>query len=80
MWIATESGSGEIGENGGLWRFDGKTFSHFTTKDGLPHNGVFGLVEDVSGNIWIGTRNTAFAATTERASRLFRNKTTGGLR
>lgn len=64
LWVATELGSGELGEDGGLWRFDaslpgghGKSFTKFTTKDGLIHNGVWCIVEDKSGNIWIGTRN-----------------------
>jgi ligand-binding sensor domain-containing protein len=57
IWIATELGSGELGEDGGVWRFDGKTFAKFTTKEGLVHNGVFTIVEDQFGNIWFGTRN-----------------------
>ena len=31
---------------------------HFTIKDGLPHNGVWSIMEDSKENIWIGTRNT----------------------
>lgn len=57
IWIATELGSGQLGEDGGVWRFDGKTFTKFTTKEGLIHNGVFTIVEDKAGNIWLGTRN-----------------------
>lgn len=45
-------------EDAGLWRFDGKSFTKFTTKDGLSHYGVWCIVEDRSGNIWVGTRNT----------------------
>ncbi|MBK7232047.1 MAG: hypothetical protein IPH93_07235 [Saprospiraceae bacterium] len=35
----------------------GKTFTNFTTKDGLSNNSVFSIVEDKAGNIWFGTRN-----------------------
>jgi ligand-binding sensor domain-containing protein len=58
IWIATELGSGELGEDGGVWCYDGKSFTRFTTKEGLVHNGVFTIVEDRAGNIWFGTRNT----------------------
>ena len=57
IWIATELGSGQLGEDGGVWRFDGKIFTRFTTKEGLIHNGVFTIIEDKFGNIWFGTRN-----------------------
>ena len=57
LWFATEDGSGQLDESGGVWRFDGKSFTKFTTKEGLIHNGVFCSVEDKSGNLWFGTRN-----------------------
>lgn len=57
IWVGTELGSGQLGEDGGVWRFDGKSFTKFTTKEGLIHNGVFTILEDKSGNIWFGTRN-----------------------
>jgi len=52
-------------DDGGIWRYDpsaslkagSKSFKNFTTKDGLPHNSVFCIVEDRSGNIWVGSRN-----------------------
>ncbi len=63
LWFGTELGSGELNEDGGLWlydpeRADGKSFTRFTRKDGLCHNGVFCIVEDTEGYIWVGTRNT----------------------
>ncbi|RYY70592.1 MAG: hypothetical protein EOO13_06075 [Chitinophagaceae bacterium] len=42
----------------GLIRYDGKTFHRFTAKDGLPDVGVWTLLEDKAGNIWVGTRET----------------------
>ena len=59
IWIATEHGSGQLGEDGGVWCYDPQTksFQKFTTKEGLIHNGVACIVEDGEGNIWFGTRN-----------------------
>lgn len=44
---------GTTGE--GLYRYDGKSFTQFTTNDGLSDNTVYSLAEDKAGNIWIGT-------------------------
>lgn len=34
------------------------TFTSFSTKDGLPNLGIWTILEDKSGNIWVGTRET----------------------
>lgn len=39
----------------GVYRYDGNTFTNFTTKDGLNHNTVYCMLEDKVGNIWFGT-------------------------
>ena len=39
-----------------FYRYDGKTFTHFTTKDGLDNNIVYSILEDKAGNIWVGTK------------------------
>ena len=39
----------------GLYKFDGVSLVHFTTRDGLPHNRVEEIQEDKSGNIYINT-------------------------
>ncbi len=36
-------------------RAGGKSFQNFTTKDGLPSNGVKKIYEDKAGNIWFAT-------------------------
>jgi ligand-binding sensor domain-containing protein len=43
-----------ISDNG-LYKYDGKTFTQFTVKDGLNSNSVHSLLEDKEGKIWIGT-------------------------
>lgn len=60
-WITSieEDAEGNIwfGRDGyGASKFNGKTFVHFTTKEGLNSNNVQSIVADNEGNIWIGTR------------------------
>ena len=60
-WITvlTEDEMGNIwfGRDGyGASKFNGSSFVHFTTKDGLLSNGVQSIVEDNDGNFWVGTR------------------------
>lgn len=39
----------------GVYRFDGKSFTNFTKKDGLCDNNTSTIIQDRSGNILIGT-------------------------
>jgi ligand-binding sensor domain-containing protein len=68
--IEDKKGNLWFGGAGGLWRYDGKSFTHFTVKDGVINsnigsfmeagkgNDVWSILEDRTGNLWIGTRNT----------------------
>ncbi|GAB4373541.1 MAG: two-component regulator propeller domain-containing protein [Calditrichia bacterium] len=49
LWLGTDGG--------GLNSFDKKraTFAHFTEKDGLPNNVVYGILPDERGNLWLST-------------------------
>ena len=47
LWFGTTSE--------GVYRFNGKTFTQFTVKDGLSSNTVWSILEDKTGNIWFGT-------------------------
>ena len=47
LWIGTENG---------VSRYDGITFTTFTTEDGLAHDLVYAIAEDRNGNLWFGTR------------------------
>jgi ligand-binding sensor domain-containing protein len=44
-----------FGTNEGVYRYDGKTFTNYSVKDGLHNNQVFSIVEDKDGNLWFGT-------------------------
>ncbi|MCF6132475.1 ligand-binding sensor domain-containing protein [Flavobacterium wongokense] len=61
IWFATEKAIGGIYVGGGAWRYDGKSFTNYTTNEGLVHNGVFTIVEDASGKLWFGTRNVGLS-------------------
>lgn len=51
IWIGTYS-------NGlNLFEPNNKEFFHFSTKDGLPGNNIFGITEDLHGNLWLSTNN-----------------------
>jgi len=41
----------------GAYRYDGKTFTNFTTKDGLCNNNVGAIIQDKEGNILFGTNS-----------------------
>ena len=54
----TEDKSGNLWfgtDGGGVSRYDGTSFTHFTTKEGLSDNIVNSIMEDKSGNLWFGT-------------------------
>jgi hypothetical protein len=40
---------------GGATRYDGKAFTHFTQKEGLPSENVYCMLEDRKGRIWFGS-------------------------
>ena len=46
---------GTTGE--GVYRYNGTSFTNFTTKDGMSSNTVWSILEDKTGNIWFGTDN-----------------------
>ncbi len=55
IWSLIEDKKGNLwfGRDGyGACKFDGKSFTHFTKKDGLCSNNVNGIIEDRQGNIW----------------------------
>lgn len=49
LWFATR-----YGEGGGVSCYDGRYFTNFTNKENLLFSNVRSLIEDRTGNIWIG--------------------------
>ncbi len=47
LWFGTTGG--------GVSKYDGNSFTHFTEKEGLSNNRVWAILEDKSGNLWFGT-------------------------
>ena len=57
LWFGTSSG-GNLWfgtDGGGVSRYDGETFTTFTTDDGLASNTAISILEDRSGQLWFGT-------------------------
>lgn len=46
-----------VGSDVGVSRFDGHTFTNFTTAHGLSDNEIFSMLEDHAGRIWFATLN-----------------------
>jgi len=42
--------------NTGLYQFDGTTWTHYTTSDGLANDTIQALTSDTNGILWIGTK------------------------
>jgi ligand-binding sensor domain-containing protein len=56
----------------GVYYYDGQSFRHFTTAEGLADNGVLCIYEDRTGSIWFGTTGGA----SRYDGKSFRNFTT----
>lgn len=63
-----------VGTYGGLSRFDGNTFQHFTVANGLVNNQVISLCQPRDGSLWIGT----FSGISIRQNDRFQNITRVG--
>lgn len=48
LWFGT-NGNGAI-------KYDGSTYTQYTTENRLADNSVDQIMEDTDGNIWMGTR------------------------
>lgn len=58
VWTIQQDNTGAIWFgtiDAGAWRYDGKTMTNFTTKDGLTSNAVTTIYNDADGNLWFGT-------------------------
>ena len=44
--------------NQGLFRYDGTTFFHISTKNGLPSHEIYDIMEDKEGNLWLAPIST----------------------
>ena len=78
MWytISTmdEFGNIYVGSNNGVYRFDGAQFIHFTEKEGLSNNIIYGSLKDKSNNIWFATADGLSCLTRKTIKALQENK------
>ena len=57
FWDVLEDRKGDLwfaSKDSGVYYYNGNSFQHFTTKDGLASNSVLHMYEDKAGNIWFG--------------------------
>jgi ligand-binding sensor domain-containing protein len=47
IWVATI--------DNGIWKYDGKNLTNYTTKDGLGTNGIWTIYFDQNDQLWVGT-------------------------
>jgi len=57
--------------HGGISRYDGKAFTHFTMEDGLPDDMIFSSFKDVDGNLWFGTLDNGLISYNEGSFNFF---------
>jgi ligand-binding sensor domain-containing protein len=57
FWDVLEDRKGNLwfaSKDSGVYYYNGKSFQHFTTREGLANNLVMSIYEDKTGNIWFG--------------------------
>ncbi len=60
IWDIFEDKAGNFwfaSDGGGVSRYDGKSFLHYTEDEGLVSNYVRKIIQDRNGNLWFGTIN-----------------------
>ena len=75
FWDVLEDRNGDLWfgtKDSGIYRYNGKDFLHYTTRQGLASNMALHLYEDRSGNIWFSVGNGA----TRYDGKSFQNFTT----
>lgn len=55
--IKDSAGNLLFGTNMGVYKYDGKVWSQFSTFDDIMNEDILSIYEDSTGNIWIGTTN-----------------------
>ena len=71
LWFGTDGG--------GVSRYDGKSFSTFTTAQGLANNYVRSITKDKTGNLWFGTSEGLSVMRAEEVRMLAENRVVSGV-
>src|SRR5205085_5076976 len=62
VWVIHKDRKGQVwvgtwGDGLNLFDENSKRFRHYSIEEGLPSNIIFGILEDLSGDLWISTAN-----------------------
>ena len=57
--------------HGGISRYDGENFTHFTKEDGLSDDMIFSSFKDKDGNLWFGTLDNGLISYSEGSFNFF---------
>ena len=68
--LEDDGGNIWLGTEGGVSRYDGRSFINFTEKEGLANNSVLNILQDDQKNIWLGTRKGLSKITKTQLSKL----------
>ncbi|MEI7980940.1 MAG: two-component regulator propeller domain-containing protein [Bacteroidota bacterium] len=68
-----------FGTDGGVSKYDGKWFIHYTEKEGLGDNYIRSILEDKTGNLWFGTLGNGVSRLSRDGKRFTHFTTTEGL-
>ncbi len=58
VWTINEDNNGNLWigtTDAGVWRYDGNSFTNYTTIDGLTSNSINTIYKDKKGDLWFGT-------------------------
>jgi ligand-binding sensor domain-containing protein len=76
VWSITEDNEGKLWFatiDNGIWMYDGKTFTNFTTQDGLAIDAIWIIYKDKNGKLWFGTEGSGIYTFNVKTFEKFKN-------
>lgn len=74
IWAIEQDNDGNIWFgtiDAGVWKYDGKTLTNYTRKDGLSNNAIETIYKDKKGQLWFGTKGAIFRFNGKSFDRFF---------
>jgi ligand-binding sensor domain-containing protein len=76
VWSITEDNEGRLWFgtiDNGVWLYDGKTFTNYTTQDGLAIDAIWCIYKDKNGKLWFGTEGAGVYTFNGKTFEKFKN-------